>query len=182
MHVLTSHASLSITDKEEQPCAMCTCQSLEASIANSSKIDNLALLKASCLKSLHIRSMTLQTRLVNRILWVLQVGSRMLKSTTQAMRASQWIETKLKRGMTKSMMYPACNDLRLPLLMPWGHPQVSTPMTHPTSGVGDLSQLPLLLTSPAMHLISLLRNLLCMSTIEAFIGVHPSHFQEISWP
>lgn len=52
----------------------------------------------------------------------------MLKSTAQAARASQWIENKLKRSITKNMMYPACSDMRLPGLIPYDSPDVARPL------------------------------------------------------
>ncbi len=66
----------------------------------------------------------------------------MLKSTTQAMRASQWIESKLKRSITKNMMYPACSDMRLPMLIPWGHADLDRPLPRPKSGMGAPPLLP----------------------------------------
>ncbi len=64
----------------------------------------------------------------------------MLKSTAQAARASQWIENKLKRSITKNMMYPACSDMRLPGLIPFDSPHVDRPLS---KGVPDAGAPPL---------------------------------------
>lgn len=65
------------------------------------------------------------------------VGSRMLKSTAQAARASQWIENKLKRSIEKNMMYPACSDMRLPGLIPYDSPDVARPLPKAKPEAGE---------------------------------------------
>lgn len=65
-----------------------------------------------------------------------QVAGRMLKSTTQALRASRWIQARLKRSITRNLVFPACSDVRLPGLMALGHPHLDRPLPQPKSGVG----------------------------------------------
>jgi hypothetical protein len=60
----------------------------------------------------------------------------MLKSTAQAARASQWIENKLKRSITKNMMYPACSDMKLPAVIPFDSPDVARPLPRAKSEAG----------------------------------------------
>ncbi len=65
-----------------------------------------------------------------------QVAGRMLKSTTQALRASRWIQARLKRSITRNLVFPACSDVRLPGLMALGHPHLDRPLPQLKSGVG----------------------------------------------
>lgn len=65
-----------------------------------------------------------------------QVTGRMPKSTTQALRASRWIQARLKRSITRNLVFPACSDVRLPGLMALGHPHLDRPLPQPKSGVG----------------------------------------------